>query len=159
MKRRVHTRSEAKLQLEEEGTVSSGVSSSTSSPLSHNQKQPSPNGLHVEEYDTMETSADEKKLCRAPGCVTPLTHLNNSGYCSRHFHFSRRKSNRLADAAGDSGSDTRSSSNRDSEVDDAICRTRDGAPEIKEDRLNQLILSWSLELKSRLAKEWLAGKI
>jgi hypothetical protein len=135
------------------------VVSSSTNPLSHNQKHPSPNGPSVEEYDNMETSADEKRLCKADDCITPLTHLNNSGYCSRHFHFSRRKSNRLTDAAGDSGSDIKNSSNGNSAVNDSICRTRDGAPDIKEDRLNQLILSWSLELKTRLAKEWLAGKI
>jgi hypothetical protein len=152
MKRRVHARPEAKVQSEKEEAASSASF--------HDDVHLSANECRIEENDNMDTSTDEKRLCRAAGCTTPLTHLNSSGYCTRHFHFSRRKCNQRPDHTGGGRGEIQSSSSRNHRaVNDANSHTRDGFRDIKEDRLNQLILGWSLELKARLATDWLAGKI
>jgi hypothetical protein len=58
----------------------------------------------------------EKSLCKAPGCSTSLTALNSSGYCTRHFHFSRRKSNLVKGQVHKGYAEKKSSSTVDREA-------------------------------------------
>jgi hypothetical protein len=102
----------------------------------------------------------EERLCKAPRCTTSLTTLNSSGSCSRHLHFSRRKSNLGNGQAHKGSAEEKSSSTVDREaINLANGHAPNTAHDFREDRLNHLILGRSLDLKTRLATEWLRGNL
>jgi hypothetical protein len=155
MKRRLHALPKTTLHSEEDATSSVLAISGS------NDSNECPTRTQARKEENMDTNTEpEKRLCKAPGCTTSLTPLNSSGYCSRHFHFSRRKSNR---GDGQANKECVQGKNSSHDHSNAIYRAEAQIPgmvhDLREDRLNQLILGWSLELKTRLATDWLMGKL
>jgi hypothetical protein len=99
-------------------------------------------------------SAGAKRICRKPGCGTPLGPTNRSGNCSAHCHYGKTKPGR---SAGDCHTITRSNGNAvESDVAVAIPEL---AGDFREDRLDRLILGFPLADKAKIATLWLRGAL
>jgi hypothetical protein len=111
------------------------------------------------EEPTMETSteiheAGPARICAKPDCGTPLSAMNKSGKCAKHFHWNEAPKARpnatiKAPAEGNETSGHATDIRRPTAID----------PRVREDRINQLIVSWSLADKTRIVQAWLAGEL
>jgi hypothetical protein len=111
------------------------------------------------------------RICKKPGCTTPLASTNRSGRCSSHFHWKGTTHGNTGKAHGSARSngtnghgltlpdevrlrigDECNKTERSIEA-----RVPDFAGEFVEARLNQLILSLSIADKAKIATAWLKG--
>jgi hypothetical protein len=127
------------------------------------------------ETRTAETHATiAARICRKPGCTTPLGPKNQSGLCSPHFHWSdpAKRSSSTGNGHAAAGSNGHAGTDRDSVAPKATSGSRldvdalrsavgsrDLTGEFIEDRLDRLILSFPVTEKAKIATAWLQGKI
>jgi hypothetical protein len=142
-------------------------------------------GSHKEGEENMETRTAEThathataaaRICRKPGCTTPLGPKNQSGLCGPHFHWidpAKRSSSRGNGhaASGSSPSNGHAGTGRDGAATKAkngngaavgiesVETIPDLARDFIEDRVDRLILGLPAACKARIATDWLRGRI
>jgi hypothetical protein len=115
------------------------------------------------------TDSEHKRLCAAPkGCSRELRASNRSGYCGKHFHLTRKShAARHATGHGRTGVKSHAARHANGHGRDGVTGTNDATAshaspvqaDVREDRLNRLLLSFPMEDKTRIATAWLSGKI
>jgi hypothetical protein len=97
------------------------------------------------------------RVCRKPGCDTPLGPTNRSGNCSAHCHYGKPKPGR---SAGKGQAITRSNGANGHAAENAgATAILELAGDLREDRLDHLILGMPLASKARIATLFFRGEI